>query len=110
MSAKTIQWAGKSGKTYLYYIYEIGHGLKAEAGNYLFAKETNPGYWKPVYIGQTGDLDQRLENHEKEDCALENGATHIHAHLNHAGEAARKAEEKDLILQWQPICNDQLVS
>ncbi len=106
---QTISWPGKSGKTYVYWIYPIGHGMHEKAGNYLFAKETKPGNWLPVYIGQTKNLDQRLENHEKEECATRNGATHIHAHLNADGEAVRKAEERDLILHWQPVCNEQLV-
>jgi len=104
----TINWSGKSGTNYKYWIYEIGNKFKEEAGNYIFAKETKPGYWKPVYIGQTVNLDERLENHEKETCAKRNGATHIHAHLNSKKED-RLSEEKDLIQKWQPTCNEQLV-
>lgn len=71
--------------------------------------KNNSGYWSPCYIGQTENLGDRLENHEKEACAKRNGATHIHVHGNGSGEKARKAEEKDLILKWQPPCNDQHV-
>src|SRR6266581_1210234 len=105
----TIQWPGKSGTQYKYWIYPIGSSFKEEAGNYIFAKETKPGSFSPAYIGQTKNLNQRLENHEKENCALRNGATHIHVHLTPAGEKARLAEERDLILRWQPVCNEQLV-
>ena len=101
----TINWSGKSSQTYQYYIYPIGTSLKAEPGNYIFAKETKPGYWRPIYIGQTSNLAQRLGDHEKEECAKQNGATHIHAHLNSSGESARRAEESDLIAKWSPVCN-----
>ena len=102
----TIMWPGKSGKEYKYWIYPIGASFKDAPGNYIFAKESKPGHWLPVYIGQTNSLSTRLANHEKESCAKRNGATHIHAHLNER-EADRLAEEKDLILRWKPPCNEQ---
>ncbi len=105
----TIKWTGQSGQEYLYYIYRIADRLKHEGGNYIFAEETSPGRWAPRYIGQTEDLNDRLDDHEKEACAKRHGATHIHAHLN-TNKQARLAEEKDLILKWQPPCNDQYVT
>lgn len=106
----TINWPGKSGTQYQYWIYPIDTSFKEAAGNYIFAKQTKPEYWAPCYIGQTENLNQRLGNHEKEACAKRNGATHIHVHANSGGEQARKKEEKDLIFKWQPPCNEQLVS
>jgi len=105
MSEKTIQWSGKSGKKYKYWIYKIGASFKNEPGNYAFAKETSPNKWRPVYFGQAKNLNERLENHEKEDCAIRNGATHIHAHLNNNKEN-RLSEESDLIAKWHPACNN----
>lgn len=107
--AQTIKWPGKSGKEYLHHIYPIGSEFKEEAGNYAFAKQNSQGQWVSVYFGQSKNLNQRLENHEKEECATRNGATHIHAHLNSQGPDARLAEERDLIRHWLPVCNDQLV-
>jgi len=109
-NAPTIKWRGQLGKDYTYWIYPIGTSFKKEPGNYIFAKETTPGRWTPCYIGQTKNLDQRLENHNKEECATKHGATHIHAHLTAGGEAVRKAEEKDLLVRWNPPCNDQHVA
>ena len=107
--APTIKWNGQSGTEYQYWIYPIGTNFKKEAGNYIFAKQTTQNHWSPCYIGQTENLDERLEDHEKETCAKRNGATHMHVHLNSGGEQARRAEEKDLILKWQPPCNEQYV-
>ena len=64
-----------------------------------------PGSWAPCYIGQTNNLNQRLEYHEKEACARRNGATHIHVHLTSGGETVRRTEERDLLLKWKPPCN-----
>lgn len=75
----------------------------------IFAKKNQADHWQPCYIGQTGNLSDRLGNHEKEAYAKKNRATHIHVHNNGNGESERKAEERDLILKWQPPCNDQYV-
>jgi hypothetical protein len=105
---QTILWPGQSGKEYRYWIYPMGSSFKEEPGNYIFAKQTQPGHWTPCYKGQSNNLSARLENHEKEHCAKRHGATHIHAHLTSGGESVRKAEERDLIIRWKPPCNDQL--
>ena len=105
-NTQTIKWDGKSGREYEYQIFPLNTEFKEEPGNYAFAKETKPGTFRPIYFGQTKNLNQRLENHEKEECAKRNGASHIHVHLNPI-ESDRLSEEKDLILKWQPVCNDQ---
>jgi predicted GIY-YIG superfamily endonuclease len=109
MSAnQTIEWPGQSGKSYTHYIHPIETTFKDAPGNYVFAREASPGRWTPLYIGQTKSLNDRLSNHEKEDCARRRGATHIHAHVNTGGESARLTEEKDLIGKWKPPCNELL--
>lgn len=105
MAECDIRWKGASGKSYDYWIHPIGENFKDEPGNYIYAKETEPGRWRPVYIGQTSSLSERLANHEKEACAARNGATHIHAHTTPGGERIRRAEEDDLIENWGPVCN-----
>ena len=102
----TIYWAGQSGEEYKYWICRIGTSFKEEPGNYIFAKETVSRNWSPCYIGETENLNQRLGDHEKEECARRHGATHIHAHLNSGGEDVRRKEEKDLIMKWKPPCNE----
>jgi hypothetical protein len=74
-------------------------------GIYIRVKETQPGYFYPVYIGQSNDLKARHGNHEKEPCALRNGAVRICARAC-ASEAERFAIEKDLIQAYNPVCND----
>ena len=107
--APTITWTGQSGEKYQYGSYQIGTSFKNVPGNYIYAKKNSSGYWDACYIGQTESLKDRLGDHEKETCAKRYGATHIHVHSNGNGEAARKAEEKDLILKQQPPCNEQYV-
>ena len=99
-----IDWKGKSGKTYRYWIYPLPPNFKAEPGNYIFAKEPTPGRWTPIYIGQTENLNERFEDHHAMPCIKRNGATHINGHLN-SDKQARLNEESDLLAQWNTPCN-----
>lgn len=107
MSAPTINWTGRSGAQYQYWIYPIGTAFANKPGNYVFAKETSPGRWLPIYIGQSEDLGRRLANHDREPDARRLGATHIHAHTHTGSETRRLTEERDLIEKWRPACNTQ---
>ena len=100
-----IYWEGKSRVKYGYWIHPIGTKFKDEAGNHIYANQTQPSHWSPVYIGQTTSLQDRLADHEQEACALRNGATHIHTHTTPGEEAARLNKESDLIGIWSPVCN-----
>lgn len=101
-----IDWDGISDKEYRYSIYPIDTQFKQKPGNYIFAKETKPHNWLPIYIGQTDNLDERFENHHKKDCIRRKGASAIHVHLSSDDETIRCAEEQDLIKKWLPPCND----
>lgn len=103
--AETIEWEGITGRKYKYWIYEIGHPLKAVPGNYVFAKETKPNTFRPIYIGQTGDLSERFDDHHKMPCIKKEGATHIHAHESSKDKTDRLTEETDLVRRLNPICN-----
>jgi predicted GIY-YIG superfamily endonuclease len=105
--ADKCEWPGVSGKTYTYHVYPFGTALKADAGNYIYAKLNQQGQWVPLYIGETEDLDHRVATHEKRDCVRQNGVTHIHAHLTAGGLAARLAEETDIRKNFDSPCNDQ---
>ena len=98
------------GTEYLYEIYPIRTPFKPVSGNYIYAKQSEDNNWIPIYIAQTRDLHQRLEGHVTLDDAMANGATHVHVHYDTAGQAARHAEERDLLLRWQPVCNDAVES
>lgn len=106
--AETILWKGATGAEYKYYIYSLPHsGFKAEPGNYVFAKETESSKFRPIYAGETEDLSERFDNHHAMPCIQSNGATHITAHTNAAGDQARRDEEKDLRDNYNPVCNKQ---
>ena len=104
--ADYIDWSGKSGETYRYWFTtEMKNpSMKKEAGNYMFVKERKDG-WVPVYIGETGNLDTRLNNHPELPCVRRNGGTHLMAHTTTGGKKTRTNEETDLVAHWSPPCN-----
>ena len=107
-SSALIQWPGQSGKEYSYEVFPFDASFQALPGNYIYAKQTEEGQWVPIYIAQTRDLHQRLEGHVRVEDAIQNGATHLHAHYCAAGQASRCSEERDLLLRWQPVCNEPI--
>jgi hypothetical protein len=98
-------WAGASGKQYKYWISPVSKSLINEPGSFIFARQTSPSGWIPLYIGQISSLKNKLGDHEKMLCVRQNGGTHIHAHTSSASEEDRKAEEADLLANWDPFCN-----
>ncbi|HRT59191.1 MAG TPA: hypothetical protein P5038_21390 [Candidatus Paceibacterota bacterium] len=101
-----VNWPGQSGAQYPYTVYDLDTQFPPLPGNYIYCRQSEDGQWVPLYVAQTRDMHQRLEGQEKARHALEQGATHIHAHFSNAGQAARCTEEHDLIALWQPVCNE----
>jgi hypothetical protein len=101
-----VNWPGQSGKQYTYEIFPLDAVFQAFPGNYIYAGQAEDGSWVPIYIAQTRDLHQRLEGHVRMEDAVAYGATHLHAHYCSSGQASRCSEERDLIVQWQPVCNE----
>ena len=100
----TQNWQGASGRNYTYEVYEIPITPIAAPANYIFARWANNA-WYALYIGETQNLADRLQNHEQWPCAQRNGVTHIHVHRGSADRSIRQTEERDLIARWNPICN-----
>ena len=101
-----VAWTGQSGKVYQYEVFPFDASFRPLPGNYIYAMQTEDGGWVPIYVAQTRDLHQRLEGHVRPEDAIAHGATHLHAHYCSEGQASRCSEERDLLLRWQPICNE----
>jgi hypothetical protein len=106
----TVDFMGKSGVAYRYWNLVnpfTAAAIQPVAGNYVFAKLLADGTYLPLYFGEAGDLQVRIPPHERWAEAARLGATHVMAHTTPAGEAARLAQEKDLIQYWNPPLNVQ---
>ena len=60
---------------------------------------------KEIYVGQTEDLSTRFYNHHKKECFKSNSAN-CKCIYKENSESKRLEIEKDLIRNYQPICND----
>lgn len=95
MANQKKYWPGASGRKYEFEIFELDVKFSKDVvGNYIFTKRT-PFGWDALYIGE-GILQDRIHDDVHRPCAIEKGATHIHAHLNKC-EQNRKDEEEDLL-------------
>ena len=104
----TLTITGRSGKQYVFTIYDINTTFKVVAGLYLFTrlledKKTH----KYIYLGITNDLSARFGNHHKDDCIKMNGSTHISICLV-SDQAARENAEKDILAAINTTCNEKM--
>jgi hypothetical protein len=103
-----VDWQGLSGTKYRYWVLENPRNpdsVQAAGGNYAFVKKLPNGNYVPIYFGIADNLKDRIPTHERFEDAIRAGATHVMAHTTPAGAAARIAEERDLIQQWNPSLN-----
>jgi hypothetical protein len=102
-----IYWKDKSGTRHRFWIYPRGTKFNEPCpGIYIYARETSPHKWSPIYIGQTKNVNVRLTNHEQQECLDQNGVTHIHVSII-TDDNSRLTIQKDLIEHWKPVCNRQ---
>jgi predicted GIY-YIG superfamily endonuclease len=101
-------FTGKSGTTYNFQVYPFGQAFNAVGAVYIFTTRTvdalNKGTHTFAYIGQTGDLSERFDNHHK--------AVQIKAQnpnciciLVDNNEESRRAIETDMIAGNKTPCN-----
>jgi hypothetical protein len=104
----TLELTGASGKKYTFHIFAYGTEFKPAGGIYAFTLATQKpagGFTHSIlYIGQTGDLSQRFDDHHKEDCFTRRGANR-HCAMVVENEETRLAIEADLIAAYNPPCN-----
>src|SRR3972149_3866421 len=102
----TVTLKGKSRNTYNFDVYPWGTSFKALGAVYIVLKKLSNGNFDLIYIGQTGDLSIRFDDHHKQNCFDRNGKTHIGIHLE-SSEQRRFAIEADLLKNYNTPCNDQ---
>ncbi len=104
----TITLTGSSGKKYKFNIYPYSTQFETVGAVYYISKRTEKadgsGSHSKIYIGQTGDLSERFDNHHKESCFKKHGANCISIHQE-PDEDKRIEIEQDLIDAYDPPCN-----
>ena len=99
----TVILKGASGKTYNFDVFPWGTPFKPLGAIYTVLKKIPPNF-HIHYVGETGDLSSRFDNHHKQPCFDRNGKTHIAVHLE-SSESVRLSKEADLVGNYNPGCN-----
>ena len=97
------------GKEYAFAAYSADTRFNDVSAVYIFTKRTvveGKGRHSFLYIGETGELGERISNHEKWRCVNEQGCNCICVHLV-SGEKNRKAIEAVFLDENETPCNDQ---
>ena len=103
-----LELTGASGRKYAFSVHQWGTSFKAIGGVYAITRAesnaTGGATHTVIYIGQTGDLSERFDDHHKAACFSRNKANRICVHVE-ANEKTRLAIEADLIKSYNPPCN-----
>jgi len=105
----TMKLTGASGTEYSFDVYPIENSFNPVGAVYYISKRTQKtdgtGFnHSNVYIGQTGDLSERFDNHHKSNCFSQHNANCVSIHQDES-EDSRLDKEADLIKAYQPPCN-----
>lgn len=102
-TTSTITLQGRSSAKYDFFLYPWGADFKAIGGVYSVLRQDPDGY-AVIYVGQTGDLSERFDDHHKAKCFALHRRTHIVARVKES-ERQRLVIEADLIASYNPPCN-----
>jgi hypothetical protein len=103
-----IVFKGKSGTAYRFKVFPLGTRFRKISGVYVIGSrvhDRNGGRrLLPVYVGQTTDFSQPLDQHQKAKDFVDQGANCICVQSD-AVEQSRAAKERDLVASLRPACN-----
>jgi len=104
----TFTRTGISGKKYNFNVYSKDTEFNEIGAVYFITRRAKnvEGEFRhtPIYIGQTGDLSVRFDNHHRLDCFKRHNWNCICVHRDD-NESSRLKKESDLIDAYDPPCN-----
>lgn len=107
-----VTWRGASGNSHNFQTVPFGTNFNPVSGVYIFCRQTQPGKWQALYVGETQSFSQRLNerinSHEGFRRAQRMGMTHIGV-LVVPGQQNRLRTETDLRHGLKPPANEQSV-
>ena len=100
---------GQSERKYNFGFYPMGEAFKAIGAVYVITKRVEKSDGSRthtfIYVGETGDLSTRFDDHHKQDCFDEHNANCIGVHIDGAKQS-RLDKEQDLLAARNWPCND----
>lgn len=103
--AVSVSLTGASGHSYNFEVFPWQTQFNRVGAVYCVLKRKPEGNYTILYIGHTGDLSTRFDDHHKQLCFDRNRKTHIGIHPEPT-ESRRLAIERDLLGNYNPLCND----
>ena len=105
----TVTFRGASGDTYNFTAYSLDTSFENFGAVYVFTSRSyNQGEgkyrYRPLYIGETSELGDRISGHEKWDCVNDNGVNSICVYAV-SNATSRRRIEGDLISNYSTPCN-----
>jgi predicted GIY-YIG superfamily endonuclease len=105
----TLTLSGISGQKYEFIIYSKDTDFHAVGAVYAITRAYHKlneikSSHHLIYIGQTDDLSQRFDYHHQLNCFNRHKWNRICIHLDE-NETSRLEKERDLIDNYDPICN-----
>ena len=104
----TITLKGQSGTEYKFNVYKWDTDFDDIGAVYYISNrhKVDDGGWThtKIYIGQTGDLSDRFDNHHKAQCFEDNDVNAVSVHRDD-DEDSRLEKEADLIMALNLPCN-----
>ena len=113
---KTLTIQGVSGNTYIFNVYgftrfsDLHDAFKDIPALYVFTKRgfvSGSFIHDLIYVGETGDLSKRFDNHHKENCIMRCDANCICIHSFPGSESERRMAEMDILNAFDFPCNDK---
>ena len=106
-----VEFQGVSGQKHIFEVYTLGTETFNDVGGvYIFTKESFNQHgekkYHPLYIGQTNSFKDRLTNHEKWPCAVQNNVNCL-CILAKENIFSRRAIELDLLSKYNTPCNKE---
>ncbi len=80
--------------------------LRAASGVYAILGG-NGGQWSVVDIGESGNVQERVRNHDRSDCWRKKGHSTLAAAAFYVPEAQRMRIEQSLRQQFRPPCGER---
>jgi len=106
----TVTLTGLSGNKYKFNVYPFNTTFKELGAVYYISNRTEnngKGSHSKIYIGMTGDLSTRFDNHHKEKCFNKRNAN-CKSILIEKNKETRLEIEADLIEALNPPCNGEI--
>jgi hypothetical protein len=113
LNARTAEWPlsllGAQGPTLLQFsILGFGESAPRQPGIFIYARRGADGQWQSLFIGETGNLQNRLSFNEIAADALMSGATDIHVLLTEGDQSLRRDTCEKLIFTNRPSLNEDV--